>query len=212
MQLRYPGASVVKDVPSEPEDASSTTVLNITPSSNIKISSIESPPLSTTSSQSIETLLTAIATDQTSDIALSSLKTLAKYLSHIVTYPNDLKYQSINTTNRIFVERIASIPASRQILFFVGFVEACDDSEKEEATGTNSCVEASSRLVMAAPVDMANITHSLDCINKTIAQLQQQSMSATNDAAIKKKATSSSGESAFDPFKSSIVRTAPQVE
>ena len=142
-------------------------------------------------------LLLANNFDKVSTLAVV---TISKYVANIVGDPSEPKYRTINTANKAFQDKVKPATGSLELMHSIGF-EPAAVSTSSDATSLHS--SASAQFMM----------ETMQLLHEAMERLQIPAEERPRP--VQKVAASSSSSSAgpvpdFDPFRTSIVRTAPQ--
>jgi hypothetical protein len=137
----------------------------------------------------------------------AAVLTLAKYLLNVLLFPGEEKFRRINTENKAFVARVAAAKGSAEFLQSVGFLPAAG------AGALLLPFDAETRRVDEAWAALRAAMDELDI------PLCDRPPEASMDAAELRRQRAASETArmreqqalAFDPFRSHIVRAAPQV-
>jgi PUB domain len=120
--------------------------------------------------------------------------TIVKYVLNIVSDPSDPKYRTVSTVNKTFKEKVATASASAELMHSLGFKEVpgsnalCSAATAEDLKATLTLLEGAMDRLQIAPSDRPR--------PKAIVNTRAQSEVPMPE---------------WDPYQSSIVRTAPQV-
>ena len=142
--------------------------------------------------------------------------TMYKYIANILSKPLEVKYRSINTSNKVFIERVSDLSVKYGVEFLLacGFVRASSvltviggerEGEREKDTSKLTYLVYSSDDVQGLEEGIYALEYALD-------ELQ-----VTDEKERPKRSVPASSLSPsipvveFDPFKSMVVRTAVQV-
>lgn len=107
--------------------------------------------------ESIEAAVHMIHTVNKKQPALQAIDTLKKYLTNILSDPGELKFRRIRTSNKIFVDKVASVKGCTEFLQSVGFVES------EE---TNQETNEKEKYLLLEKVDISEMEAALEALNE----------------------------------------------
>lgn len=85
------------------------------------------------------------------------IETLKKYLTNIITSPDEPKYQKIRISNRVFCDKVANVEGSSHFLTAAGFHEVEIDGEKYMKWASDFPIELLIQLVEA--LDLSEVIH-----------------------------------------------------
>lgn len=150
-------------------------------------------------------------------VTLPAVLTLYKYIQNILGDPLTLKFRTINTANKNFVAKIASAKGSQEFLFSAGFVPTDTQPNTIVYTPpTTSSSSSSSSGYAAAIEELELLFRAQEALLYALRELDTDPEAApfTKDIVLQRlqqaSSSSSRAETTFDPFKASVVRTAPQ--
>jgi hypothetical protein len=147
-------------------------------------------------------------------VSCGAVLTLAKYLLNVLLFPGEEKFRRINTENKTFVARVAAAKGSAEFLLSVGFLPAAETG----ALLLPAEVDARGAARQARRVDegWAALRAAMDELDLPLCDRPPE---ASMDAAeLRRQSTEREAAQlreqqavAFDPYRSHIVRAAPQV-
>ena len=148
-------------------------------------------------------------------VTLPAVLTLYKYIQNILGDPTTMKFRTINTANKNFVAKVASAKGYQEFLLSAGFVPT--DAQPNTIVYTPPITSASSTSGYAAVIEeLEPLFRAQEALLYALRDLDTDPEAApyTKEIVLQRlqQASSSSSrqETAFDPFKATVVRTAPQ--
>lgn len=120
--------------------------------------------------------------------------TIVKYVLNIMSDPSDPKYRTVSTVNKTFKEKVAAASAAAELMHSLGFKEVpgsntlCSAAAADDLKATLTLLEGAMDRLQIAPADRPRPKAALSFRAQTEVPLPE-----------------------WDPYQSSIVRTAPQV-
>ena len=138
------------------------------------------------------TCIEQLLTQNFDRVSTPCVLTIVKYVLNILSEPTNTKYRTLNASNKTFLEKVMTANGAQDLIYSLGFVEV-----PGTATLRN---DSSVELLEAA---MVLLVGAMERLNIPLGDRPKQraAQSVVNQAPVEE----------WDPFKSSIVRTAPQV-
>ena len=153
----------------------------------IKQAIIKKTPLITS------TCIKYLLTENFDSVSTPCILTIVKYVLNILSDPSQSKYRMINVTNKTFQEKVMKANGSSELISSIGFIE----------------VPGTSTLKNASSVDI--ITDTLRLLEEAMDSLQIPLGDRPKMKVVVPVSVSETPVVEWDPYKSVIVRTAPQV-
>jgi hypothetical protein len=150
---------------------------------------------STNNLDSPKTVLDKIYSNNFDRVTIPALQVIHKYLSNIISDPNEAKYRFINLQNKVFIEKVIPAKYSLEYLASIGFVAAIDSSNLIHYPHINIDILIEQQKVLEEGLEKLGVTIPLPK-TKPLPQIPLQPVNAAVF---------------FDPFKTSIVRNSQQV-
>ena len=152
-------------------------------------------------------------------VTLPAVLTLYKYIQNILGDPAALKFRTINTTNKNFIAKVASSKGSQEFLQSAGFQSS--DSHPTMIVYTPPCVVSAGNRSdnghTATVEELEPLFQAQEALLFALQELNTDPEAApiTKEIVLQRlqqqaSASSSRPVISFDPFKASVVRTAPQ--
>ena len=121
--------------------------------------------------------------------------TIVKYVLNIMSDPSDPKYRTVSTVNKTFKEKVATASAAGEVMHSLGF---------KEVPGSNTLCSAATADELKATLTL--LEHAMDRLQIAPADRPRPKV------IVNPRAQSEVPIPEWDPYQSSIVRTAPQVD
>ena len=152
-------------------------------------------------------------------VTLPAVLTLYKYIQNILGDPAAMKFRTINTTNKNFIAKVASSKGSQEFLQSAGFQSS--DSHPTMIVYTPPCVVSAGNRSdnghTATVEELEALFQAQEALLFALQELNTDPEAApiTKEIVLQRlqqqaSASSSRPVISFDPFKASVVRTAPQ--
>ena len=139
------------------------------------------------------TCIKYLLTENFDSVSSPCILTIVKYVLNILSDPSQSKYRMINVTNKTFQEKVMKANGSSELISSIGFIE----------------VPGTSTLKNASSVDI--ITDTLRLLEEAMDSLQIPLGDRPKMKVVVPVSVSETPVVEWDPYKSVIVRTAPQV-
>ena len=201
-----------------------------TTSSNDHVAVVSSPTLAPPTLSTLPSptaTVSAILSDNFDRVSVPAVLTLARYLLNILLNPLEDKFRRISTENKAFQGKIATAKGAVNFLCSVGFVYPpynnavlvllpADSPVASSESGENSCVLSAAQLALL----QGGYAQLLRAMKELEVPVEERPYQGADWATIQKQQEAQRRESeqrsalqmaAFDPYKTHIVRTAPQV-
>ena len=134
-----------------------------------------------------------LLTENFDSVSSPCILTMVKYVLNILSDPSQVKYRMINVANKTFQEKVMKANGSSELILSIGFIEV---------PGTSSLKNISS-------IDI--LTETLRLLEEAMESLQIPLGDRPKMKVIVPVSVSETPVVEWDPYKSVIVRTAPQV-
>jgi hypothetical protein len=139
-----------------------------------------------------------------------AIQIMVKYLENMIDNPNELKFRSIKTTNKVFVEKVSSVPDTREFLLSLGFEARSRSLTDNSTSGMDGKGETEFLVLEYLNFDLLSaVLVKLKRYGKAFSKAQAPAPAPSSPT---QKQSLSSSSSSFDPYKSHITRNNKQPE
>lgn len=164
---------------------------------------IESRKEDLTVALSLEDICQNICNEYTNNkiVIVNAFRILKKYVDHIIHSPEDMKFRTINAGNKVFQEKVVPAKGSKDFLLCLGFtIQDGTDTYVLDDVRLDLDILKRAQILLDKELQLLEVTSAVISSSASTPTVSKQPQSSSNPNL----------NPSFDPFKSTIVRTAPQ--
>lgn len=147
-------------------------------------------------------------------VSVPAALTLAKYLLNVLLYPEDQRFRSVNTENKVFISKVLPAKGAAQFLQSVGFRAHPTSSTLQLPAAAADGLSAEQLRLLGEGWDLLQAA----LTELGVPEQDRPSKTSVDAAALRLQREARMSQQvqleqavAFDPFRAHIVRAAPQV-